>query len=166
MKIFKKDIKILSYLRKNSRERLTKISKKTGVPVSTIFDRMRMHYSGLIQKYTTLINFQVLGFNSKACIILKIDRDQRENLKEFISQSQCINSAYKINNGYDFFIEVISKNMRELEDFVEQLEEKFIIREKHVFYIVEDIKREDFLTTEELIDSMFPKDTISSKKQG
>jgi len=157
MKITKKDLKIISHLRKNARERLTRISKKTGVPVSTIFDRIRMQYDELIQKHATLINFHILGFNSKACIILSIDREQRDEIKEFIKNSLHINTAYKINNGFDFLIEVVSKNMRELEDFVDILEEKFDVKEKHIFYVVEDVKREEFLTSEDYVDMLFPK---------
>ena len=153
MKLSKKDLKILPYLRKNARERLTKISRKTGIPVSTIFDKLRTYQEELITKHVTIVNFDLIGFNSRANIILKVEKNQREELKNFIQQSKTINSAYRINNGYDFFIEAITKDMKQLENFVEEIEEKFNIKTKHVFYIVEDIKREEFLTTTSLDDS-------------
>ena len=45
-----KDLKIISYLRQNARMPLTKMSKKTQIPVSTIFDRLRTNEDDLIYK--------------------------------------------------------------------------------------------------------------------
>jgi DNA-binding Lrp family transcriptional regulator len=157
MKITKKDVQIISHLRKNSREMLTKLSKKTGVPVSTIFDRLKLHTGSLITKNTSLIDFQMLGFNSKAKVILQVDKESREELKEFLLNNKYINSAYRINNGYDFMFEVIARNMKELENFIENLEDKFNIIEKNIFYIIYTIKQEDFLSKENAPEIAFAK---------
>jgi hypothetical protein len=42
-------------------------------------------------------------------------------------------------------IEGIFKHIKDLEDFMEILEEKFPIKSKQVFYIIDDIKREEFM---------------------
>jgi len=149
MKITKKDITIVSHLRNNSREMLTKISKKTGLPVSTIFDRLKMHTGGLIKKNTSLIDFQLLGFNSRAKVILKVERSDREKIGNLLKTHQNINNAYRINNGYDFMFEAIFRNMKDLEDFIYRLEKEFNILEKHVYYIIDDIKQEDFLSRDD-----------------
>ena len=39
----KKDQILLSYLRKDARMPLTKMSKKTNIPVSTLFDRLKVN---------------------------------------------------------------------------------------------------------------------------
>ncbi len=43
-----KDLKILAYLRQDARMPLTSMSKKTGIPVSTIFDRLRNNENNVI----------------------------------------------------------------------------------------------------------------------
>ena len=46
---------------------------------------------------------------------------------------------------YDFMLEAIFKNINDLEAFIEYIEEEFGIVEKHVFYIISEIKREEFM---------------------
>tara|TARA_Y100000310_G_C20689163_1_gene821070 strand:- start:297 stop:785 length:489 start_codon:yes stop_codon:yes gene_type:complete len=159
MKVTKKDVKIISHLRKNSREMLTKLSRKTGVPVSTIFDRLKLYTDGFIKKNTSLVDFTMLGFNSRAKVILKVDRSDREELKSFIIKSKNVNSAYRINNGYDFMFEAIFRNMKDLENFIEIMERKFKISEKHVYYVIDDIKQEDFLSDSDAVEIAFPRKT-------
>ncbi|MBT3865903.1 Lrp/AsnC family transcriptional regulator [Candidatus Woesearchaeota archaeon] len=157
MKITKKDIQILSHLRRDSREMLTKLSRKTGIPVSTIFDRLKYHKNGLIKKNTTLMDFSLLGFNSRAKVILKVDKTDRISIKNLLTVHRNINAAYRINNGYDFMFEAIFRNMKDLEDFINSLEEQFNILEKHVYYVIDDIKEEDFLSRDDAHEIAFTK---------
>jgi len=165
LKISKKDITIIKHLRRDSREMLTKIARNTGIPVSTIFDRLRMHTGGLIKKNTALLDFQLLGFNSRAKVILKVAREDRDGIKEAITKNRYVNSAYRINNGYDFMFELISRNMKDLEDFIVNLEERFNIVEKHVYYIIDDIKQETFLTSDDATEVVFTEKQSSSDQQ-
>tara|TARA_Y100000310_G_C20378373_1_gene666867 strand:- start:191 stop:661 length:471 start_codon:yes stop_codon:yes gene_type:complete len=155
MKITKKDIEIISHLRRNSREMLTKLSRKTGIPVSTIFDRLKLHNGKFIKKNTTLVDFQLLGFNSRAKIILKVDKLDRNELKNYLKGHININSLYRINNGYDFMFEAIFKNMKDLEDFISFLEEQYKIINKHIYYVIDNIKQEDFLSRDDATDIAF-----------
>ena len=41
--------------------------------------------------------------------------------------------------------EAVFRNLKETEEFIEAIEEKFGIIEKQVFYITEDVKRESFM---------------------
>lgn len=148
----KKDLVIISHLRKNARETLTRMSRKTSIPVSTLYDKLKLHTGNLIKKNTALIDFSKIGFHARANVALKVDREQRQELKEFLLKNNNINSVYKINNGFDFLAECIFKHIKELEDFLESVDAKFKVRNRQVYYIIEDLKREDFLTDPELID--------------
>ena len=122
------------------------MSNKINIPISTIYDKLKLYEGGLIKKHTALIDFSKLGFNTRANIVLKVDREKRELLKEFLVKNNNVNSLYKINNGFDFMIEGVFKNLKELEDFFEALEIKFKVKTKQVYYIIDDIKRESFLS--------------------
>jgi len=141
----KKDMLILSNLRKNARMSLTNMSKKTQIPISTIFDRLKVHEASLIKKHTSLLDFEKLGYNTRANVCIKVDKDKREEVKAYLMRHQNINSVYKINNGYDFLVEAIFKHIKDLEDFLELVEERFHITERKVYYLIEDIKREEFM---------------------
>ena len=149
--ISKKDLLILSELRSNSRETLTRISKNTGIPISTIFDKIKYYQGNLITKHTTLIDFSKLGFNARANIMVKVDRDKREEARKFLLSHQNINSVYKVSNGFDFLIEGIFKNVKEVEDFIDFLGGKFKLEQTQVYYIIEDIKKESFMNNKEVL---------------
>lgn len=147
----KTDLLIISSLRQNAREKLTEMSKKTRIPVSTIFDRIKTHEINIIKKHTALVDFSKLGYNTRANIILKVKKEDRNDIKEFLMKHSSINSAFKINNGYDFMIEAVFRNIKEVEDFIELLEEKFKIKAKQVFYVIDDLKKEAFLSNPTII---------------
>nr|MCK4929862.1 Lrp/AsnC family transcriptional regulator [Nanoarchaeota archaeon] len=150
----KSDILLLTFLRQDSRQTLTRISKKTRIPISTLYDKLKQHEKSLILKHTTLIDFSKLGYNSRAKIMLSTPREERSKLRSFLREHSSINSLFKINNGYDFLAEGVFENVKELEDFMEMLEEKFSLQEKKVFYVIEDVKRESFLARPELLPQM------------
>ena len=140
-----KDMMIISSLRKDARMNLTKMAKDTGIPVSTIFDKIRGYKGNIVTKHTTLINFDLLGYNTRANIILKVNKEDKAAMKGFLFNNPNVNSFYKVNNGYDFMFEAVFRNLKETEEFIEAIEEKFGIIEKQVFYITEDVKRESFM---------------------
>lgn len=147
----KKDILIITNLRKNARMPLTMMSKKTNIPVSTLFDRLKSNEDQYIVKHTSLIDFQKLGFNTRANIALKADRDDKDALKEYLMKNCNVNSIYRINNGYDYMVEAVFKQLRDLEEFLDDLDKRFKITDKKSFFIIEDIKRESFMTDPDLV---------------
>lgn len=142
-----KDLMILSHLRQDSRTKLTDMSRETRIPVSTIHDKIRNYKeTGLIKKNTSIVNFERFGYTTQALVFLTAYRDDKEKLAELLRNNSHVNSLFKINNGWDLAAEVIFSNMKEIEDFLEKLEEKILIRDKKIFYIVHEMKREEFMS--------------------
>jgi DNA-binding Lrp family transcriptional regulator len=115
-----------------------------------LFDRIRHFEQGLITKHAAIVDFARLGFSTRANIILKVNKKDRDAVRDYLVRNSFVNCAYKINNGYDFMAEVIFRNMAELEDFLGTLEEKFKVVDKHVYYVIDDIKKEEFLASPQL----------------
>jgi len=147
----KKDILFLAYLRKDARETLTTISRKTSVPISSLYDKLRSLEKDIITKHTTIIDFSKLGYLCRANIILKVEIEDRDLAKNYLLCNENVNSLFKINNGYDFMVEGVFKHIKEMEDFLELFERKFKVLNKNVYYVIEDLKRESFLGEPELI---------------
>lgn len=141
-----KDVVIMSHLRQNSREQLTVLARKTGIPVSTIFDRVKLKAAGLIQRHTALIDFAMLGFATRAQVMLKAGKNDKEKLQQHLNKCLNVNNLYKVNNGYDFLVEFVCKDLKEMEEFLDQIDSRFVIKSKEVHYIVEDLRREAFLS--------------------
>lgn len=148
----KKDLLILTELRNNARETLTQISKKTSIPISTIYDKIKYYQGSLITKNTVLIDFSKLGFNARANIMIKVDRNAREEARKFLVNHQNINSVYKISNGFDFLVEGVFKNVKDVEDFIDIFGGKFKLEQVQVYYVVDEIKRESFMNDKQLLD--------------
>jgi len=149
----KNELKIVAHLRDDARKSLTKISRETGIPVSTIFEKLKGNTARkIITRNTCLLDFSKVGMNTRAKIALKTVPDHRRPMRDFLEKNLHVNSLFKINNGYDYLIDVIFANLKDLEEFLELLEDKFKIRTKHVFYVIEEIVREQFMRDPQMID--------------
>jgi Lrp/AsnC family transcriptional regulator, leucine-responsive regulatory protein len=149
----KKDLLIISHLRKDGRTSLTDLSRKTGIPVSTIFDRIKNN-DDFIKRHAALIDFSKLGYNTRANIMIKVDRDEREEVKEYLLGDLNVNSVYKINSNHDFMIDAVFRDIKEMEEFQERMDEKFKIKNKQIYYIIDELKKEEFLSHPEMIEMM------------
>jgi DNA-binding Lrp family transcriptional regulator len=145
MQVKPKTLQFLSYLRENSREKLTDISKKTNIPISTLFGMLKELQETIIIKNTVLIDFSKLGYHTRAQVLLKADKKHKDKLKQYLHFNQNTNSVYKVNNGWDYIIETIHKNIKELDQFLEQLQQKFTIRDLQIHYLIDDVKKEGFV---------------------
>jgi len=139
-----KELKVIANLRQNSRESLTKISRKTGMPVSSIFERLKKYKGGFIVKHTSLLDFNKIGFNVMVNSFIKIGRGQKKELFSHLMNNPYVNNFTAISNKYDIFIETAFKNLKDLRKFNEELIE-FGIEAKEDFYVIEYLKREGFL---------------------
>jgi DNA-binding Lrp family transcriptional regulator len=141
-----KDLQVVRHLRNNARETLTRLSKKTGVPISTLFDKLNDYKDTLILKHTCLIDYTKLGYDLRVQLLIKIQQE-KDVFEKFITEHFQVNSVYKINNGYDYLIEAVFRNMREFTEFLQSCE-KYPIKDRKEFYVLQDLRREAFLTTD------------------
>lgn len=149
--IKKRDLHLISHLRKDARQSLADISKKTDIPITTIYDNLKLHEQKLIKRYTALLDFKKLGFHIKANIALMVAREDKARLENYLMKHSLVNSLYRINGSFDFLAEVLFKEIKDVELFVEEIEGLFKIKEKRIFHILDDLKQEDFLSNQDHI---------------
>ena len=104
-----------------------------------------------ILRHTALVDFNKLGFTVRSHVSLRVERQDKSKLQNFLLKSVHVNSLYKINNGFDFLVEAIFKEIKELDEFIELLESKFNIIDHREHFIINDIKRESFLAEPNLV---------------
>ena len=150
--ISKKDAEIISHLRNNARKKITNISRETNIPVTTIYDKLRVHNKKFVKKHTTLLDFPKIGLHAKAHISIKVDKDSRDALQKFLIEHPNVNSLSKTNFNSDFLAEVVFKDTAGVENFTENLERNYQINEIHVFNVIDELKKEAFLTKLEHFD--------------
>lgn len=138
-----KDLLIIRELRKNSRATLTEMSACTKMPISTIHERLKSQ--DVIKRHTCLLDFSKLGFNTIVNIFMRVHKPVRPQLKQFLLDHPNMNSVYKVNSGYDFMVEGVFRNIKEVEEFLERLEE-FKVKSKQIFFVVDELAKEKFMS--------------------
>ena len=142
----KSDVKLISYFRSEGRVTLTDLSRRTGLPVSTIHERLRSYVNNSLLKPSALLNFNLLGFETKAFVLIGVDSSEKVKLFDHLSKCDNVNSLFRINSGWTALLECIFKDMYSLEEFIEKLESAFTVRQKLVCYVLDELKRESFLS--------------------
>lgn len=151
-----KDKLLLCHLRNNARTPLTILSRRTKIPVSTLYDRIKSNEKkNIIKKHTTLLNFDKIGFPIRAVLEFDVDHKEIKIFCEFISKHQNVNNAYRINNKYNYLIEGIFSSIRSADDFLTEVEQKFNVRSKEIHFIIDDITNEKFMTNENLFGLLY-----------
>ena len=136
---------ILAHLRENSRQSLSKISKGTKIPVSTIYEKIKQNKNGAIKKFTSILDFPALGYHIRAHVLVK----DTEGLQDFLMEHKNVNSVFQLNEGYDFAVDCIFRYMSDVKEFMDELEKLDV--KKEVYYVTNELKREDFLNSAEQI---------------
>ncbi len=142
------ELLILHELRKNSRISLAEISRKIDIPTSTVFDKINSLNKKLIKKHITIMDFPKMGYNIKVNYIIKAEK--KDTLRNFLIDHKNVNTVYRTNNGSDFFVEGVFKNLKESQEFLESLT-IFGIEKISEHFVVEELKRESFLTKKDHI---------------
>ncbi len=148
----KQELKLFCHLRRNARVTLTEISKKTGMPISTAYDKIKRHKGGLIKKMTALLDFHALGFSIRTVFFIKAHRNDTANLESHLLKSLSVNSVFRVNNGFNFMVEAIFEQLKDAEQFFNRLEEHFKVNKMQVFYLFDELRRESFMNDPDLID--------------
>lgn len=146
--ITRKDLEVISHLRRNARKKITDISAEMGIPATTVYDKVNAHLrKGIVKGHVALLDFSKLGFMTNAVIVLKVKKNFRQKVHNHLSEHLNINSLFRINNGHDYLAEVIFQEPVGLRDFVEDLEENYGVYNSMVFNIIQEAGREKFFST-------------------
>ena len=120
------DKKILNELQKDCRQSLDLISKKLGVPKSTIYYRIRkLEENGVIEGYYAKVNPKVLGheYFTVTLVRAKYGPGYHKKVGEILSKVPGVWAVYYVLGDYDFIVIARAKSR---EEFVKNILEKFI----------------------------------------
>ena len=146
----KSEQNILMLLRKNGRMSLRDISAATGIPISTVHEKIKLFEPTVVRKYTTFLNFAYLGYPIQLYFMFKAKKENKEQVFGFLMSHSRMNSVYKINHGYDFLCHGYFESMQDAEQCFLHLEERFAVSKIQSFYILEEMKREEFFSGTQL----------------
>jgi len=118
--IDEKDNEILRVLKQNSQFSIQKISKRTGIPVATVHNRIKkMKENGIIAGYTIKVNTAKLGRKMTAYVLVKATQkaDQSVLLREIASYEH-VEEGSMVTGEFDLIFKLRVNDMDELNKFV------------------------------------------------
>jgi DNA-binding Lrp family transcriptional regulator len=135
----KKELEILSCLRKDAKMTLTELSQITKTPPNLISGIIKNLEKKYIKKHTSIMNFSKIGYN---LVVMYFIKHTSSKLLSFLSDHKSVNSLSILENNY-LRVETIFKNLKERQKFVEDI--GCFGADAKEYFIIEEVKREDFI---------------------
>ncbi|NJE26236.1 Lrp/AsnC family transcriptional regulator [Thermococcus sp. MV5] len=112
------DLKLLRELKENSRENIATLSKKLGIPRTTVHYRIKkLINEGIIEKFTIKPNYKKLNLGTTAFILARYDPEfglsQREVAKK-IAQIEGVHEVHIIAGEWDLLIKIRASSAEEI----------------------------------------------------
>lgn len=138
------DKKICNILTENSRISISSISKKTGIPNSTISNRIhKLEEKNIIKQYTTILDHEKIGINITAMIIIQTETEKHENVEKQLPKLEEVTHVYSISGEYDVLIKVEAMNLEELNEIINsKIRTIDGIEELRELIVMEELKNE------------------------
>ncbi len=112
------DTAILRSLIKNSRITISQMSKEIDVPDATISNRLKKLEDNVIKRYTMILDWQKIGLEITAIIIIQTESEKHESVKEELSKLEEVSEVYSVSGEYDILIKVWVPGIEELNQLI------------------------------------------------
>lgn len=120
MAVDKIDLLIIRSLSKDARKPFNEIAKELEVSDTTVRKRVqRMLKEGIIKQFNVLLDFHKIGRIIKAFIGIRIMPQKLNEVVNKLQQNPDIQVLYRTTGNVDLFVEVIFRDMEELNQFLE-----------------------------------------------
>ncbi|MBO6607611.1 Lrp/AsnC family transcriptional regulator [Psychroserpens sp.] len=114
--------KILKCLQENARLSNTEIGRRVGISSPAVSERIKkMEDAGVIQSYNTLVSPIEAGYQLKAIITLRAFMGMLKPFLVKVKTYREVVNCYRITGNENIVMEVVLKNQKHLESFIDQL---------------------------------------------
>lgn len=136
------DKKLLCALRTEAFQSMKGLSKQTGIPIPTLYYKLKkLKERGIIRKTTVLMDFQKLGYPLHILLYLDL---LGSDFSYFLGKNE-VNTLYELDNMHSCFLECYFESGAALNRFLTALETT-LQPKKVLFWVVHnDNFRERFL---------------------
>jgi len=122
MNIDKLDWKILKCLQHDARMSNAEIGRRVGISSPAVSERIKkMEDAEIIQGYTTFVSPFEAGYQLKALITLRAFMGMLKPFLEKVKTYDEVVNCYRITGNENIVMEVVLKNQKHLETFIDQL---------------------------------------------
>lgn len=136
--------KVLAEYLQDSRQSFREVARKIGISSGTVASRIKeMEESGVIKKYTTLLNYEKLGFELTAVTEITVSEGMMIEVGNEISKIDHTVGVYNVTGDSDILVIAKFRSRAALSDFT-----KTILKLEHVVrtktHVVLNTLKEDY----------------------
>lgn len=114
--------KILKCLQENARQSNAEIGRQVGISSPAVSERIkRLEDAGIILGYKTVVSPLDMGYQLKAIITLHAFIGKLKPFLEKVKTYDEVLNCYRITGNENIVMEVLLKNQKHLETFIDQL---------------------------------------------
>lgn len=122
MKVDTLNHKILNCLQRNARQTNTDIAKAVGISSPAVAERIRkLEDAGIIKGYYTELSYYELDFQLRALITVRAFMGRLKPFLQKVKSFDEVVNCYRITGNENIVMEVVLRNQKHLEEFIDQL---------------------------------------------
>lgn len=122
MKVDTINWKILECLQRNARQNHTDIAKVVGISSPAVAERIRkLEDAGILQGYYSQVSYYDLGYQLRAIITMRAFMGKLQPFLIKVKTLKEVVNCYRITGNENIVMEVVLKNQKHLELFIDQL---------------------------------------------
>lgn len=142
-KLGEDDLVLLRELQMDGRASYSKLSKKTGIPNSTIHDKIkRLISNGVIKGYMAMIDKEKVGLDNVAIIGVETGAKQFRDVAKNLCEIKEIVEVYGTTAEFDLMVKVRASSRDELSKVLNQIRSVDGVDDIYVSSILEVFKEE------------------------
>ena len=129
---------VLRAIRSDSRRSLSELSRERDIPLQALLAASRNIEKSGVVRYASLIDPRQIGYSIRVNYLLK---ERTGGVRGFLGRHKSINNCSRLMDEGMFYAECFFRDMKELDDFREALDElgAKIVDEA---FVTEELKRE------------------------
>lgn len=142
------DKKILNLLKGNARISASEISNRVNLSIPAVSDRLkRLDASGIIEKYTIIINNKKLNRNLMVIMFVTLESPKyADNFVDAIQQQEDILECHYLAGDYDYALKIVTENTETLEKILNKIKGMAGIQKTKTTVILSSIKNDHSIT--------------------
>ena len=148
------DIKILNILKENARTKASAIADEIDLSISAVTERIKkLEQSGVIDKYTLIVNQKKIGNDISAVMEVSIDHPNHiDSFINFVNETPNIISCYCVTGDYDFILKIMIDSSEGLEQLYRMVKGFEGVKATKTYIILKNIKNDLTLIPDDLAD--------------
>ena len=120
----KLDYKILNILQEDNTIAIKDLAERIGLSFTPTYERVKsLKNNGIIKKYVAIVDREKVGYELVAYCNVTIKNKSVEIVRDFEEKlNKCpeIVEVVSVSGVYDYMIKIVTKNIKEYNDFVEK----------------------------------------------